>query len=107
MKKIGVSPQIQNSGNRRRRIAMIKRKQLTAIFLTLALAAAPAALLSGCKGDSTSPDSNAASAVSASSDSAAADTKTEIDFGLKENIEDGVILHAWSWSFNTIKDTMA
>lgn len=28
------------------------------------------------------------------------------DYGLADNIEDGVILHAWCWSFNTIKNNM-
>lgn len=27
-------------------------------------------------------------------------------FGLPDNIEDGAILHAWSWSFNTIYDAI-
>ncbi len=29
------------------------------------------------------------------------------DYGLADNTEDGVILHAWCWSFNTIKENMA
>ncbi len=28
-------------------------------------------------------------------------------FGLKKNVQDGVILHAWDWSFNNIKDHMS
>ena len=28
------------------------------------------------------------------------------EYGLAENIKDGAILHAWSWSFNTIKNNM-
>ena len=27
-------------------------------------------------------------------------------FGLKKNVQDGVILHAWDWSFNNIKDSI-
>lgn len=30
----------------------------------------------------------------------------DIDFGLTESISDGAILHTWSWSFNTIKESM-
>ena len=29
------------------------------------------------------------------------------EYGLAENIKDGTILHAWCWSFNTIKENMA
>ncbi len=34
---------------------------------------------------------------------AAADSAGENSYGLAENIRDGAILHAWCWSFNTIK----
>lgn len=27
--------------------------------------------------------------------------------GLASNVQDGVILHAWNWSYNTIKNNMA
>lgn len=30
-----------------------------------------------------------------------------VDYGLMDNCQDGVILHAWQWSFNNIKDNMA
>ena len=29
------------------------------------------------------------------------------DYGLADNVQDGVILHAWNWSYNTIKDNLA
>ena len=28
------------------------------------------------------------------------------DYGLKDNVQDGVILHCWNWSFNNIKEQM-
>lgn len=31
----------------------------------------------------------------------------DIDYGLTDTVKDGAILHAWSWSFNTIKESMA
>ena len=41
------------------------------------------------------------------SGAAAAEESGNTDYGLCDKIEDGVILHAWCWSFNTIKDNMA
>src|SRR5574344_260367 len=29
------------------------------------------------------------------------------NYGLKENTQDGVILHAWNWSYNTIRQNLA
>lgn len=34
-------------------------------------------------------------------------TSTASTYGLTDKIEDGTILHAWCWSFNTIKNNMA
>ena len=82
---------------------MLKMKQLIASILMLALAASPAALFSGCKGGTTDLNSNPTSTTASTADT----TPVNVDFGLKEKIEDGVILHAWSWSFNTIKESMA
>ncbi len=33
-------------------------------------------------------------------------TDADNSYGLTENIKDGAILHAWSWSFNTIKENL-
>lgn len=30
-----------------------------------------------------------------------------LDYGLTQNIKDGAVLHTWSWSFNTIKESMS
>lgn len=35
-----------------------------------------------------------------------AKAETTYDYGLTEKIKDGAILHAWCWSFNTIKDNL-
>ena len=112
----------------------MKNKKLLSAVLTLALAASPALLLSGCSSSVTyvdnngnavdaskaessegSPDSDSSSSGSSDdgSDTPAAtpaDTDSSVDaskFGLTDKIEDGTILHAWSWSFNTIKESMA
>lgn len=46
-------------------------------------------------------------AVSAQqTDTTAAGVPAENSYGLTENIEDGAILHAWCWSFNTIKSNL-
>lgn len=100
----------------------MKRKKPLALLLTAALLTA----MSGCvgnvtyldgNGNATNPPAQSGAEVSSqestenqestpdeNSDQASADT---VSFGLCDKIEDGVILHAWSWSFNTIKESMA
>lgn len=34
-------------------------------------------------------------------------TTVNVDYNLTDNIKDGVILHAWCWSFNTLTESMA
>lgn len=36
----------------------------------------------------------------------AATTEKTTDYQLADNVQDGVILHAWNWSYNTIKDNL-
>ena len=36
----------------------------------------------------------------------AANTEITADYGLADNTQEGVILHAWNWSFNTIKENL-
>ena len=36
----------------------------------------------------------------------AADTEVTSDYGLADSTQEGVILHAWNWSFNTIKENL-
>lgn len=38
---------------------------------------------------------------------AAASSNPAVTYGLMDSVQDGVILHAWDWSFNNIKDNMA
>ncbi|CDM70432.1 Hypothetical protein CM240_3315 [Clostridium bornimense] len=37
----------------------------------------------------------------------AADTEVTSDYGLADSTQEGVILHAWNWSFNTIKENLS
>ena len=104
----------------------MKNKKLLSLIISVSMLAA----MSGCVGSVTYLDDNgnptAPPAVSSdegsketensTSDSSEDNGESEnsstpqaqtADFGLCEKIEDGVILHAWSWSFNTIKESMA
>ena len=93
----------------------MKRNKFISVCLTAALLISPTALLSGCVGgpvgvssESSSPDSQTSVDNVTESGGDTSDTEVkEEDFGLTDNIKDGVILHAWSWSFNTIKESMA
>ena len=102
----------------------MKNKKLLSLILSVSMLAA----LSGCVGNVTYLDENGnptnppASSEAESSETAesspsgdsgdsgeesSAPQGEKTSFGLCEKIEDGVILHAWSWSFNTIKESMA
>ena len=45
--------------------------------------------------------------VTAAANDAPAPAISSGTYGLAQNIQDGVILHAWNWSYNTIKNNMA
>lgn len=64
---------------------MKRKRKTTALLLALGICCG---VIPGCRAD------NRGSAP-------------EFDFGLADNIADGAILHAWCWSFDTIKDSMA
>ena len=93
----------------------MKRNKFISVCLTAALLLSPTALLSGCVGGpvgvaSESSSSDSQTSVDSVTDSGGDTSDTEVkaeEFGLTDNIKDGVILHAWSWSFNTIKESMA
>lgn len=93
----------------------MKRNKFISVCLTAALLISPTALLSGCVGgpvnvstESSSTGVQESSAAGIGENSSTSGTEAgAADFGLTENIKDGVILHAWSWSFNTIKESMA
>ena len=98
----------------------MNRKKIVSVMLTLALAASVVSV-SGCKGNTTyingqesqqteqSQELPAESSAEPSQEESSelAPTTESIDYNLTDKIEDGVILHAWSWSFNTIKESMA
>lgn len=71
--------------------------------MALLLAAILVASVTGCKGNDDSNESNTNTTQSATESST---EKVSIDYGLTDNIKDGAILHAWCWSFNTIKESM-
>ncbi|MDD6488916.1 MAG: alpha-amylase family glycosyl hydrolase [Clostridia bacterium] len=101
---------------------MMNRKKALSVILTLALAASVVSF-SGCKGATTyvngqvsqiseqPQESTVESTVESSQtpeESSEPSPATEnTNYNLTDSIKDGVILHAWSWSFNTIKDSMA
>ncbi len=79
-------------------------KKIISAFLAAALITATL-LSSGC--GSVTQVTSEESVSEQSSDSQQTVTTVDYDYGLAENIEDGVILHAWSWSFSTITESMA
>lgn len=98
---------------------MNRKRHIISVMLALLTAAAPAALFSGCQGKSTPVGDSGTPAASQSGDTVqqSGDTSTpapegqgtsvNVDFGLKSDLRDGVILHAWCWSFNTIRESLA
>lgn len=80
----------------------MKRKRFLSCLLALAMAASVAAGMTGCSNggsDAQNPSSNTSGGIQSQTQN--------VNYGLTENIEDGAILHAWCWSFNTIKESMA
>ncbi|MEF2919428.1 MAG: alpha-amylase family glycosyl hydrolase [Acutalibacteraceae bacterium] len=87
-------------------------KKLTALGLTIfmLLSATACSTSENNQQDTTEPSTQA------TEQSTQEDNQTEYepvrsdklvnDYGLADNISDGAILHAWCWSFNTIKDKM-
>ena len=64
-------------------------KKIASAFLSAAMLATSFVGLGGVLTASTSVDAAAS------------------DYGLMDTCQEGVILHAWQWSFNNIKDNMA
>lgn len=80
----------------------MKRKRFLSCLLALAMAASIAAGMTGCSNggnDAQNPSTNTSGGIQSQTQN--------VNYGLAENIEDGAILHAWCWSFNTIKESMA
>ena len=61
-------------------------KKITATALATLMLATPAGVLTGCSGNN---------------------QKDSVDFKTADNVKDGTILQAFSWDFNTIKESMA
>lgn len=92
----------------------MNRRKAISVMLTLALAATVVSV-SGCKGSTiylngASPQSSEQSQTSETydaSDTDTSDNSSGADYGLTQKINEGTILHAWCWSFNAIKESMA
>ena len=74
-------------------------KRITACLLTTAIIAGSAAIVSGCNTTSETADSSSQTTDSAKEES--------VDFKTADKVEDGAILQAFCWDFNTIKQSMA
>ncbi len=83
----------------------MKHRKWLSLLLTAALAVSAAGSFSGCS-DNGSPAPQTSAQTSAP---AAEPLSAELtaQFGLRQDLKEGVILHAWSWSFQTIKESMA
>ena len=57
----------------------------------------------GCKGNTDNNESNTSTTQSTTESNT---EKASVNYGLTDNIKDGAILHAWCWSFNTVKESM-
>ena len=73
----------------------IKNNKILSLIMASLLAASAA---SGCSGTDKDKNNN--------SNNNTNNTPTKIDYKLADNIEDGAILHAWSWSFKTITESL-
>ena len=101
-----------------RRKALLRNRFLAWLSAAaMALSAAPASALSTVDaqaGTAATSSTTVSSAVSAGSQAAASSTSTVHKYdanaeanNLTDNTADGAILHAWCWSFDTIKENMA
>ena len=69
----------------------MKKKKVLAMLLSLLMGAS---LFTGCGTGSSNTGENASAIPS------------ENEYGLRENVEDGAILHCFSWSFKTIEESL-
>ncbi|MGN0536852.1 MAG: starch-binding protein [Acutalibacteraceae bacterium] len=77
-------------------------RKIISLALVVAMVGGVAAL-SGCTKRQTTTDTSTVSTTSQTSNS----ETVSVDYNLTNTIKEGVILHAWCWSFNTIKESMA
>ena len=76
----------------------MKKKGLLTSLLSLALVAG---LFTGCN-----TDNSKNAGKDNGKDAAATMQPTDNPYGLRDNIEDGAILHCFSWSFRTIEESL-
>lgn len=89
---------------------LLKRIVPVCMVAVLSFTGIPAGISSGVTGSETA-DMSAVSAASVNLDEdyltvSAAGSLAGSEYGLAENVEDGVILHAWNWSFKQIKEEL-
>lgn len=75
-----------------------KIQKLIVLLLTALL------MFTGCRGNKTNDSSTGEDSTILNNDTANNNVK---DNGLAKSIENGAILHCWSWSFNTIKENLS
>ena len=81
----------------------MKKKSFLKSSIALILVAMLVGSAVGCKGNTDNNESNTSTTQSVTESST---EKVSVNYGLTDNIKDGAILHAWCWSFNTVKENM-
>lgn len=81
----------------------MKNKRFLKSGISLIMAAMLVGSVAGCAGSNN--DNNSTNSTQSTTNSGNSQI-TDVGYGLTENIKDGAILHAWCWSFNTIKESM-
>lgn len=82
----------------------MKRRNIVKGSIAIIMAGLLIGSAAGCSG---ADDANSSYTVSNQSTTENNGTKTNDNaYGLTESIKDGAILHAWCWSFNTVKESM-
>lgn len=80
----------------------MKKKRFLKSGLALIMAAMLVGSVAGCSGKDNDTDTSSTQSATNGGNN----QSSSVNYGLTENIEDGAILHAWCWSFNTIKESM-
>lgn len=81
----------------------MKKKSFLKSSIALILVAMLVGSAVGCKGNTDNNESNTGTTQSVTESST---EKVSVNYGLTDSIKDGAILHAWCWSFNTVKENM-
>lgn len=80
----------------------MKKKRFLKSGLALIMAAMLIGSVAGCAGNDNNTNTNSTQSTTNGGNN----QSVNVNYGLTENIADGAILHAWCWSFNTIKESM-